>query len=617
MTARSLFVAMMLLCIPLASAAAEKRIALVIGNSAYQNVPHLDNPKNDAALIARTLKGLGFALIGDAAQLNLNKAALDLAVRNFGQRVQGADIALFYYAGHGVQVRGSNYLVPIDANPTREADLDFQMLDARVVLRQMEGVGPRLKLVILDACRNNPFGVRAVRGSAPGLAQMHAPEGTLISYATQPGSVAQDGADGDSPYSKALAVTIRRPGLDIWQTFNEVGLEVMRVTGGEQEPWTSTSPINGSFYLAGLAPNIVGGGQLPQTTPAEATKPSQIKAASVQTERAQAHAASVSPTGSPTEIGTVLGIVVDAAGNFYVTDGNGLGLHSTNVVRKITPAGIVTTLAGTFNEEGSADGIGEAARFNSPDSLAIDASNNIYVADPVDNTIRKITPDGLVTTLAGRAGEKGGAADGMRGLARFYSPSAIAVDHDGIVYVADNGNNMIRKITPDGLVTTWAGRRRWYMDFADGNGAAARFAQPEGLTVDRFGNVYVSDNTRVRKISPTRMVTTIAGNQRGGYGEGGFYDPKGIAVDAEGNVFVVNSGGLNKITPEGVVTTLVSNSDALRFRGLLTSDSKGNLYTADVGIASIRKIFVAGAVKISSVFPQQTEKKRVAGVVSR
>src|SRR5271169_1581066 len=229
-------------------AAAEKRVALVIGNSAYQNVTRLDNPKNDAALIADTMRGLGFTLVGSGPQFDLDKAGLDRAVQNFGQLIQGADVALFYYAGHGVQVNGSNFLVPVNANPTREADVDFQMVDVNVVLRQMQGSGTKLNLVILDACRNNPFGGRGLRATEGGLAQMRAPEGTLISYATQPGSVAQDG-DGNSPYTKALANTVRRAGLDIFQTFNQVGLSVKRATGGWQQPWVSSSPIDGEFYF--------------------------------------------------------------------------------------------------------------------------------------------------------------------------------------------------------------------------------------------------------------------------------------------------------------------------------------------------------------------------------
>jgi hypothetical protein len=239
----------LLLSAIVAPAAAEKRIALVVGNSAYQNITRLDNPKNDALLMADTLGGLGFTLVGGKAQLDLDKAALDSAVQNFGRQVQGADVALFYYAGHGVQVSGSNYLVPVGANPTREADVDFQMVDVNLVLRQMQGSGTRLNMVILDACRNNPFGSRSLRAAEGGLAQMRAPEGTLISYATQPGSVAQDGADGNSPYTKALASTVRQAGLDIFQTFNQVGLAVKRATAGAQQPWVSSSPIDGTFYF--------------------------------------------------------------------------------------------------------------------------------------------------------------------------------------------------------------------------------------------------------------------------------------------------------------------------------------------------------------------------------
>jgi len=196
------------------AALAEKRIALVIGNGAYRNVSRLDNPANDARLLAGTLQSIGFTLVGGGAQLDLDKPAFDKVVQEFGVQLRGADVGLFYYAGHGVQVRGSNYLIPVDANPTREADVDFQMLDMTLVQRQMEGAGTKLNLVILDACRNNPFGGRMlviargrdnetvrVRDTASGLAQMQASEGTLISFATQPGNVAQDRTDGFSPYT--------------------------------------------------------------------------------------------------------------------------------------------------------------------------------------------------------------------------------------------------------------------------------------------------------------------------------------------------------------------------------------------------------------------------------
>ncbi|MCC8965033.1 YARHG domain-containing protein [Bradyrhizobium sp. Pear76] len=248
-----------------APAAADKRVALVVGNSTYQNVSRLQNPKSDAQLVAETLQRLGFALVGGQAQVDLDKAGFDSAIQRFGSQLMGADVALFYYAGHGIQVRGTNYLVPVSANPTREADVDFQMVDVGLVLRQMEGAGTRLNIVILDACRNNPFGGRGLRAADGGLAQIRAPEGTLLSYATQPGNVALDGDDGHSPYTRALVDTMQKPGLDVLQAFNQVGLVVKRATGSAQQPWVSTSPIDGSFYFAGNAPAQVATADPPAT----------------------------------------------------------------------------------------------------------------------------------------------------------------------------------------------------------------------------------------------------------------------------------------------------------------------------------------------------------------
>lgn len=252
-------------------AKADKRVALVVGNSAYRSVAPLANPRNDARLIAETLRTLGFTLVEGGPVLDVTKAGFDQAVQKFGEELIGADVGLFYYAGHGVQVRGANYLVPIDANPSRVADVDFQMLDANLVLRQMEGAGTRLNLVVLDACRNNPFGGRGLRSGRAGLAQMQAPEGTLISFATQPGNVALDGKGKNSPFSQALAQTIRKPGLGIFDAFNEVGLAVKHATGGAQQPWVSSSPIAGNFYFAEASP--------PPDSPVSNTPPSNVAAA--------------------------------------------------------------------------------------------------------------------------------------------------------------------------------------------------------------------------------------------------------------------------------------------------------------------------------------------------
>ena len=228
-----------------------RRVALVVGNSNYKYVPSLGNPSNDARLMARTLRDLGFSLVGGKAQIDLDKPGFDRAVRSFGDEMRGSTIALFYYAGHGVQVRGTNYLIPVSANPTKESDVDFELVDAQLVLHQMDDGGARLNVLILDACRNNPFGGRGLRSSSGGLAQMQAPKGTLISYSTQPGNVAADGSGRDSPYTEAVVQAIQKPGADILHVFNNVGVIVEQKTDGAQQPWISSSPIEGEFYFAG------------------------------------------------------------------------------------------------------------------------------------------------------------------------------------------------------------------------------------------------------------------------------------------------------------------------------------------------------------------------------
>jgi sugar lactone lactonase YvrE len=299
------------------------------------------------------------------------------------------------------------------------------------------------------------------------------------------------------------------------------------------------------------------------------------------------------------------GVATDSSGNVYVAD----AFNST--VRQITPAGVVTTLAGDpGGSYGSADGTGSAARFKEPSGIATDLSGNIYVADTVNNTIRKITPAGVVTTLAGLAGSSG-SADGTGNAARFNTPVGIATDSSGNVYVADSFNSTIRQITPAGVVTTFAGLAG-SAGSSDGTGSAARFGAPSGVATDSSGNVYATDNQTIRKITPAGVVTTLAGlagssgSSDGSGSAARFVYPDGIATDSSGNVYVTTENfTIRKITPAGVVTTLAGLAGSVggsfgtadgtgsvarfNFPFGIATDSSGNVYVADSGNNAIRK----------------------------
>jgi hypothetical protein len=266
------------ICIGLSSTAhAEKRVALVVGNSNYRNVQPLINPAADARLMADTLASLGFTVIGGGAQVDLDQTGFGEALREFDGLLTGADVALFYYAGHGFEAHGVNYLVPVDARVASEDDIARQMVDTSGIVKRMQKSGARLDIVLLDACRDNPFKDRIARASE-GLAQMSAPVGAVISFATQPRTVALDGGDGHSPYTRALAETIQRPGLGLFRTFSKVGLAVAKATGGAQLPWLSSSAINGSFYFAGKPKPVSAKQTMASAVPAAASAPAPEKA---------------------------------------------------------------------------------------------------------------------------------------------------------------------------------------------------------------------------------------------------------------------------------------------------------------------------------------------------
>jgi Caspase domain len=225
---------------------ASKRIALVIGNGAYTKAPPLKNPPNDARDMAATLRTLGFDV---TSGINTNQRDMKRLIREFGQKLKNGGSGLFYYAGHGVQSKGRNYLVPVDADIQSEAEVEDSGVDASLVLNYMDDAQNGLNIVILDACRNNPF-ARSFRSASEGLAQVDAPTGTLIAYATAPGRVASDGTGQNGLYTSELLKQMRVPGLSATEMFMRVRAEVMKQTGNKQVPWEASSLV-GSFYFSG------------------------------------------------------------------------------------------------------------------------------------------------------------------------------------------------------------------------------------------------------------------------------------------------------------------------------------------------------------------------------
>lgn len=365
------------------------------------------------------------------------------------------------------------------------------------------------------------------------------------------------------------------------------------------------------------------------------------------------------------------GIAIDGGGNLFIAD------SQNHVIREITPDGIVSTLAGLAGSSGSADGTGAAARFNQPCGVAIDSAGNVYVADTFNEVIRKVTPAGVVTTLAGTAGNEG-LVDGTGPAAKFSTPFGVAVDGAGNVFVADSGNSKIRKVTPAGVVSTYANSGNFILPqgiaidgsgnvyvadtlneeikvitpaentsvlagvqfgqgFQDGTGAAARFNYPFGLVVDDSGNVVVADsaNGAIREVTAAGVVTTIAGGAGGaGHVDGTgnfarFSSPAALAVDGAGNILVADSGNnaIRRVTSGGVVTTLaggtMGNMDgtgsAASFNapGGIAVDAAGNAIVADTGNQTIRKVTPGGVVTTIAGAPGSTGSTDGAGNLAR
>lgn len=293
------------------------------------------------------------------------------------------------------------------------------------------------------------------------------------------------------------------------------------------------------------------------------------------------------------------GIAVDADGNLFVAD------IFNEKIRKITPSGDVSTFAGTTF--GFADGQGNVAMFKRPFDVAIDATGNLYITDLFNHKVRKISNTGLVSTFAGNIE---GYLDGIGTSALFNLPSGITIDKQGNLFITDTENRRIRKITSTGVVTTFAGSGAAVA--ADGQGTAASFSSLRGITINPSGNVFVVDDNgaKIRKISPAGLVTTFAGSTSQGFADGqgtaAKFGASGIASDAQGNLFVADNTNhcIRKITPEGLVSTIAgsgtsvpflnSNGTTAQFNGPngITVDTQGNIFVTSGNSDKIGKITI-------------------------
>jgi gliding motility-associated-like protein len=373
-----------------------------------------------------------------------------------------------------------------------------------------------------------------------------------------------------------------------------------------------TSPQN---YIAGTAITPLSPGNTGGAVPATVYS-------AVTTLAGSGAAGSTNGTGAAATFNGLRDMATDAAGNIYAAD------YTANIIRKITPAGVVTTFAGS-GTAGSTNGTGTAASFNKPAGVVVDAAGNVYISDSGNNLIRMITPAGVVTTFAGSG--VAGISNGTGTAARFNNPHGLTIDGDGNIYVADFAGNDIRKISPATVVTTLAGSGT--AGNANGTGAAATFNGPSGLAADPSGNIYVADysNNLIRKITPAGVTTTFAGSGTAGSTNGtgtgaSFKSPYSITSDWQGNVYVAEaSNKIRIVSPAGTVTTLAGSGTAGSTNGIGTAatfndprgvaTSNGNLYVADYAGHQVRKVIITGYI-ISPVLPAGLSFDATTGIIT-
>ena len=532
----------------------ELRFALVIGNGGYPDSPLL-NPVGDARAVAQALRACGFSV---RILENASYRQMWAGVRDFAFDISNGGVGLFYYAGHGMQVKGHNYLMPVDAAVASEEEVPFKSLDVNSVLEKMEMARNRLNVLILDACRNNPF-ARSWRSGSSGLAQMDAPSGSFIAFATAPGHTAADGAGEHGLFTSYLLTALGREGLKIEDVFKMVRIGVQRESKGQQVPWEGSSLL-GDFYFrphAGDQPEVF-------DTRLEVDKEDLAYWNTVKDSHEIPRYEDylrLYPNGYFVSVARLRMESLQPMPGLGEGAGGGAGLTGSLVLTERSRK-LCQVVAGDPSEEGARDGLKHRARLHGPGGLEADPDGRVYVADRDNAVIRLVEANGKVSVYAGIPGSRG-ARDGPAAAATFSAPEGLLILPSGALLVFDPGSATIRKVEK-GVVSTFSGKAG-SPRHRDGNLASAQFMEPVAGVQDSHGNIYVADRAdqTIRRISPKGAVTTFAGYSGkkgaadGFSGDAAFNGPCDLAIDAFDNIFVSDAGNrlIRKIDREDNVQT--------------------------------------------------------------